>query len=158
GRIPRGAVAVTLDDGYLDNYEAASSILLETGVPATFFVNTERFEEEHEAWWDVVEGLLVSEGPLPGQLSIIVEGQGLEHHTATIEQRVSAFMALHGRLLYVSVEERHAVIEQLLRWSGLEALPMRRTHRLMTANEVYHLSLRPGHAIGAHTTHHLLLP
>lgn len=44
GRIPRNAsrpvVAVTFDDGYRDNYEHASPILLQHRVPAAFFVNT----------------------------------------------------------------------------------------------------------------------
>ena len=44
GRIPKNAsrpvVAVTFDDGYRDNYEHASPILLQHRVPAAFFVNT----------------------------------------------------------------------------------------------------------------------
>jgi peptidoglycan/xylan/chitin deacetylase (PgdA/CDA1 family) len=131
---------------------------MEAGVPATFFLNTERFEDEHEAWWDVVERILVSEVAVPDHLSIKVREQQLEHPTATAEERAAALAALHGRLLYLPAQERDAAIEQLWQWSNLENLPVRRTHRLMTAKEAYHLSLRPGHAIGAHTTHHLFLP
>lgn len=44
GNIPKNAtrpvVAVTFDDGYRDNYEHASPILLQHRVPAAFFVNT----------------------------------------------------------------------------------------------------------------------
>ena len=39
-RSPRPAVAITFDDGYLDNFEQASPILIEHRVPAAFFVNT----------------------------------------------------------------------------------------------------------------------
>ena len=55
GRIPERAVAVTFDDGYLDALTAASPILGDLGVPATFFVNTDRLDEEHERWWDIFE-------------------------------------------------------------------------------------------------------
>lgn len=44
GRVPKNSsrpvVAVTFDDGYRDNYEHASPILLQHRVPAAFFVNT----------------------------------------------------------------------------------------------------------------------
>jgi len=39
-RSPRPLVAVTFDDGYLDNYLHAAPILLKHGVPAAFFVAT----------------------------------------------------------------------------------------------------------------------
>jgi len=41
-RSPRPIVAVTFDDGYLDNYEIAARVLLRLRLPATFFVSTGR--------------------------------------------------------------------------------------------------------------------
>jgi peptidoglycan/xylan/chitin deacetylase (PgdA/CDA1 family) len=49
GKIPRNSskpvIAVSFDDGYLDNYENAAPILLKHGVPCTFFVSTEKVRD-----------------------------------------------------------------------------------------------------------------
>src|SRR4029077_6767892 len=60
GAIPERAVAVTLDDGYLDALTTASPILTALGVPATFFINSDRLGHEHEKWWALLHRL-----PLP---------------------------------------------------------------------------------------------
>jgi peptidoglycan/xylan/chitin deacetylase (PgdA/CDA1 family) len=47
-----GAVAITFDDGYLDNFEIAAPILQGLSLPATFFVVTQFMGSETVAWWD----------------------------------------------------------------------------------------------------------
>ena len=51
GNLPKNTggkpvVAVTFDDGYLDNFENAVPILLRYGIPAAFFVSTGKIESE----------------------------------------------------------------------------------------------------------------
>jgi peptidoglycan/xylan/chitin deacetylase (PgdA/CDA1 family) len=48
--IPEGAVVVTFDDGYVDNYEIAAPILYEVGVPATFYVTVGCVEQGKLPW------------------------------------------------------------------------------------------------------------
>jgi peptidoglycan/xylan/chitin deacetylase (PgdA/CDA1 family) len=47
-----GSLAITFDDGYLDNYENAAPILRRLDLPATFFVTSDFIETETVAWWD----------------------------------------------------------------------------------------------------------
>lgn len=47
--LPSGAVAVTLDDGFCDNYEKAFPILIEHGIPATVFMVTGALGKDN-AW------------------------------------------------------------------------------------------------------------
>lgn len=47
-----GAVAITFDDGYLDNFEVAAPILQKAALPATFFVVTSFLETTTVPWWD----------------------------------------------------------------------------------------------------------
>lgn len=53
-KIPAGSVAVTFDDGFLDNYLVAHPILRKYDVPATFFVTTDFVEHNQPIWFEVV--------------------------------------------------------------------------------------------------------
>lgn len=55
--LPEKPVVITLDDGYLDNYENAFPILQEHGMKATFFVVTQFIDEGREGYlsWEMVK-------------------------------------------------------------------------------------------------------
>lgn len=156
GRIPERAVAVTFDDGYVDALTVASPILTELGIPATFFVNTDRLNEEHERWWDVLEHAFSSGSALPDTLELTVGGQKLMLLTATREQRAEALTQLNRAAWPLEAAAREDLAAHVQAWSGTDGRA-RTTHRVMTGNEIRTLAARPGHAIGAHTTHHLAL-
>lgn len=50
--LPRNSVAITFDDGYLDNYQQALPLLQRHGCRATFFVATSFISERRVYWWD----------------------------------------------------------------------------------------------------------
>lgn len=52
-----GKVAITFDDGYLDNHRTAAPILEELGLPACFFITTGFIGTERVPWWDEELGI-----------------------------------------------------------------------------------------------------
>jgi len=58
GTLPPNPVAITFDDGYLDNYEQALPILQKHGCRAIFFVATAFVSERRLYWWDRVAYLM----------------------------------------------------------------------------------------------------
>lgn len=74
GTLPPQAVAVTFDDGYLDNARTAAPLLVDAGIPATFFLTTGAVGSGQPFWWDALIPLtLTHRGPV--------------HHTVTIGER-----------------------------------------------------------------------
>ncbi len=156
GSIPERAVAVTLDDGYIDALTTASPILLELGVPATFFVNSDRLDEPHERWWDVLERVFLCQPSLPPVLVVQIDGAELRASTMTAAERAAALERVNRAAWTLDGTARVRLVDDVLAWSGARACT-RPTHRVLTGDEIRALAGRPGHTIGAHTMNHLAL-
>jgi peptidoglycan/xylan/chitin deacetylase (PgdA/CDA1 family) len=153
----RAGVAVTFDDGYLDNYSRAMPILNETGVPATFFVTTDRLTEPYEYWWDALERILVASGPpLPPSLQLRLANESYLFETETVAQQQAAHWNVHRALVDANAEVRDQVVASLAVWSG-RAVDTNSQHRRMRADEIAQLE-RNGHVVASHSVHHLKLP
>lgn len=154
--IPERAVAVTFDDGYVDALTVASPLLQSLGIPATFFVNSDRLSEPHERWWDVLERLFLTVRALPAELDVQSEKYHVRAATGTPRERAAALELVNQAMWALDADDRAALASRALAWSGA-ADCVRSTHRLLTNEELRVLASRPGHHIGAHTRHHLAL-
>ncbi len=71
GSLPANAVALTFDDGYLDNLEQAKPVLEAEQVPATVLVTTGWVGSEKLFWWDELTRLiLLAREPIAAQIEI----------------------------------------------------------------------------------------
>ena len=59
GNLPADAVAITFDDGYLDNLIHAKPVLARHGVPATVFIATGYVGSGMPFWWDELASMVL---------------------------------------------------------------------------------------------------
>jgi len=84
GDLPHDAVALTFDDGYLDNLGQAKPILEAAGVPATVFLTTGRIGSGEEFWWDELARMVLSRAE-PLSAKVTVETDGLQIDLPSID-------------------------------------------------------------------------
>ncbi len=73
-KIKKNCIAITFDDGYLDNFLLAKPLLEKYQLPATFFLPTINIGQQKEFWWDELEYLFLGIDELPASLSICING------------------------------------------------------------------------------------
>ena len=82
------AIAVTFDDGYLDNFIYAFPILKRNNIPATIFPTTENIEKRANFWWDKLEFLVTKTNRK------FIKYDGIQYNVATENQKREAYHAL----------------------------------------------------------------
>lgn len=155
-RLTAGTVAVTFDDGYEDNLVQASPVLLELGIPATFFLTTSSIDGPFEYWWDRLARALTGGHAVPDRLHVTLPDGQRELRTSTPEERNAAHAAIYAAIVHAPVDLRDEVVSRVVEWSGVTAFDS--SNARLTRQGIVELAGRPGHSIGAHTVNHLSLP
>jgi len=148
GQLPAGAVCVTFDDGYRDNFETALPLLQKWGVPATFFISV-GYLGNGRMWNDsLIEAIRAARTE---QLNLSKIGLG-DFDLSTQKSRLTAISQLIDTLKYLPMDERLSRVAQISERVG-EALP---EDLMMTPDQVRALPAA-GVSIGAHTVSHPIL-
>ena len=147
-------IAITFDDGYVDNATTAAPLLASLQLPATYFITTGQLGGRH-FWWDrLAVGLLGAHDSLRG-VAVKVGGRDLWLALNSPEARRTALQFLHRRLRPLPPEELAEIVNDLLeRMSAPQAPAHART---MSEDQVREMSLIETVDIGAHTRTHLQL-
>ena len=152
----RPQVAITFDDGYVDNRREACDILAAAGLPATFFITAGRLGQRAEVWWDRLEQIVMGCEPAGGYIDVEIEGQRLWADTRSPAARGRAHFALYWRLRRLRPAVIESILTQLEVQFGIQTVD-RETHRWMTGEELRALAATTGVDVGAHTLTHPLL-
>jgi peptidoglycan/xylan/chitin deacetylase (PgdA/CDA1 family) len=170
------SVAITFDDGYVDNLENALPVLERHAIPATLFVSTGYIGNSTGYWWDQLQQIFLSQRVLPSNdLSLSLAGQtyrwvigpaDLEYKAenctahrvwiawrdAPPTSRHAVFYQVWSLLRELNTEQRDDSIDRIRRWAGFTE--DHASARCMTADELREVSRGPLVRIGSHTVTH----
>jgi peptidoglycan/xylan/chitin deacetylase (PgdA/CDA1 family) len=153
---PKPRLALTFDDGALDNFEHARPVLAAHGARATFFVPAEAALSGVPLWHDRLgfAAMAVAEGRGDEACRARIEALGLELDGSRRASAEALPSALTERAKRLDPAAREALIAELVHRTGAEAPPWA---GMMRPSELRALASE-GHEIGAHSMTHPLLP
>jgi peptidoglycan/xylan/chitin deacetylase (PgdA/CDA1 family) len=157
GRSPAKPPAViTFDDGYRDNWEAASPVLKKYSLPAVFFVATGSMGNREPMWTAKVE-FLFARAPVR---SLVLESLPSPENFDLREPGRRQYVChwVKNEMKKVPEEKRRLILEELERKCGITAPAGEWTGPEMLAwDEVREMARDPLFEIGSHTVSHRML-
>jgi len=169
GTLPANAVALTFDDGYVDNLIAGKPRLAAADIPATVFLATGYLDRSEAFWWDELASLILL-GNGPQSFEVVIRGEALEVDFGTdpparengttraesLVRRRAALWMLRQALRPLEEEERRLTMVNLRSIFG-ERNDRAGLGRAMTSDEVRTIASDGLVSIGAHTVTHPVL-
>ncbi len=176
GTVRKRSVALTFDDGYLDNFIHAKPLLEKYGIPATFFVTTKNYERQLSFWWDELQTLILETPHLPERLTLSIATESFtfeigpestltpslleKHKTWLAAEDISAptlrcqlYYDVWRRLRPLPDDEQQNILAVIRQWANLSAnlngSPVR-----MESHQLQSLASHSLFSIGAHTVTH----
>lgn len=158
---PRHAIAVTFDDGYLDNLVTGLPLLAAAGIPATVFVASGATGSGREFWWDTLTRIFLLTPELPETLRLPMGGRLHEWHlkcqtkTALVlrEDRLSILKNIRHILQPLPSQEIETAVVALSIWAGVDRAGVATDHP-MDLSELRRLANDGQIEIGSHTVNH----
>jgi peptidoglycan/xylan/chitin deacetylase (PgdA/CDA1 family)/SAM-dependent methyltransferase len=153
-------IAVTFDDGYLDNLTIAKPILEKHNIPATVFVCTIAVGRNQEFWWDQLAlTVLQPQKMLPKRLKIVVSGKRLAWDlpdNTTLKGSTSFLCAIRDVLIKLPSDAQEEAMHQIRDWAAISDAA-RPAYRTLGPDDLLKLATGGLVTIGAHTVSHPLL-
>lgn len=156
--LPRKSVVITLDDGYLNNYEIVFPILKTLSIPATIFLTTDFINLRKPLWPDRVEYVLSNISLNEIDLSFLENSVPL--FLKTIEDRKYADMLIRKHLKHMTESNKKIALNEIEEKAGIalnkQSLDFSRYSPLMW-EQVREMAESGLIEFGSHTTTHPIL-
>jgi peptidoglycan/xylan/chitin deacetylase (PgdA/CDA1 family) len=160
GNLSPRSVAVTFDDGYVDNLMHAKPILEKHQIPATVFICTGHPGQEF--WWDELDRLIMSSKTDLNSFRLQAGGKHFlwnrpdADSDTQVNIREKFRQELYNFLLDLDIEDQNHAMDVIRRWTGVSS--DENAARALTTEEFRQLADGGLIEIGAHTRHHPMLP
>ncbi|WP_291719893.1 polysaccharide deacetylase family protein [Magnetospirillum sp. 64-120] len=153
---PRRAVAVTFDDGFSNNRTLAADVLVDSGVPATFYVCPGLINTTMMFWVDQLEDCL--NRSLRAQISVVLDGIERCFIIDGDEKRIEALDTIKSVCKRVPLKEKTRILQEVSDATGILPTPDAWSHyRPATWKEIRELADESLFIVGGHSLYHDIL-
>ncbi len=149
----RGRLAITFDDGYLNNAECAAPILARRRLSAAIFLATGFIGEERWAWTDRLERAVELAQPACARVDSM---EGISLRAMDEARRTQLLARLKDHLKRLDWRESDRQVANVERDLGVEPVAPYGKYRFMSWDDARRLHSM-GFEIGAHTINHAIL-
>lgn len=142
----RRLIAVTLDDGYQDNYLNGSPVFRQLNIPYTIYVCTKMVNGEMLYWWEILEELVLEQNE-------VVLNDGRSFDCSTKEKKEQSFMDIREIILRLPQNNLKVGVQGLLANYDID-LNYGNDSLGITWEQINELKKDPLATIGNHTYSH----
>ncbi len=166
-------IAITFDDGYLDNFLVAGPLLEKYKMPATFFVTSKNIGSERYFWWDELEYIILQSQELPPFLNIDIAGEPFSFNLEAeklltgemrkkhrnydafepVTLRGALYLELWKKMSPLLADEQERVLERIREWAGIKPASGK-NYTCMSEKHLKELAGKSLFSIGGHTLSH----
>lgn len=172
--LKRKTIAITFDDGYVDNFLVAKPLLEKYKLPATFFIAHCNIGLNKAFWWDELVDLIFHNPELPHVFKFSFKGKYLEFELREEvrlsedfkkkHQKYIAFepVTLRSQLYFklwqilspMSKEDQEEAMGIIRNWAGFTPIRVNEEYLSMNMEQLKKLAITPLFEIGGHTENH----
>ncbi len=146
-------IAVTFDDGYLDNYQNAFPILRKHNIPYTVYIAPALINADVHLWWEITEQVVAKRDDI-----VLPSAQGREHFAcSTNAEKHNTLKTIQRHMVKTMPEDQHAIFTRdLAQLAGIDCTAHNK-RELMSWSQIREIAIDPLCTIGAHTYSHFHL-
>ncbi len=150
-KFSRPTVAITVDDGFKDNYELLLPVLQKYNATATIFLTTGVIGTEQRLWVNRLETMFLN--TVRNEIRLNGIFRGIKFDISSIEKRREVYLTVVGRLKNIPTAERDEYLKIIESRLGV---PVYDSPNMLNWDQVREMR-KAGIYFGAHTVNHPIL-